>query len=75
MHNLRQVEARCEIRKPLPAPTEGALPLAPGLEPKQLSEPSCIEDLNVLVPEGAPKLVTPQQHPNVRTSDESLLLP
>ncbi|CAL8468872.1 g8413 [Coccomyxa elongata] len=66
-----KVEARCQVRKPLPAPKQGALPLAPDLNPEQLSRKlSCIEDLNVLVPEGAPKLATPQQHPNAAIAFE-----
>lgn len=65
-NKLRQVEARCQVRRAFPAPREGSLPLAADLDPAQLSyKPSCVEDFNSLIPDGAPKLATPQQHPNV----------
>lgn len=57
-------EKRCEIRKSFSAPRKGSLPL-PG-EFTENSEklsfmPSKIEDLNVIVPENCPKLVTAAQ--------------
>ena len=66
-----QVEARCQVRTPLPAPVQGSLPLPSNLDSAQLSsKPSSIEDLNVVVPEGVPRLVTLQRHPNVSVPEK-----
>ena len=52
-----QVEARCTPRAPLPVPEQGALPLPSGLPTLQAAfEPRGIEDLNAVIPEGAPKI-------------------
>ncbi len=68
---LRQVEARCEVRAPLPAPKEGTLPLAADLDPARLSrKPSCVEDLNAVIPEGAPQLASLPRHPNVSMEED-----
>ncbi|EIE22181.1 cryptochrome [Coccomyxa subellipsoidea C-169] len=67
----QKVEARCEVRAPLPAPKEGALPLAADLDPARLSrKPSCVEDLNAVVPEGAPRLASLPRHPNAAIAFE-----
>ncbi|KAK9915425.1 hypothetical protein WJX75_009007 [Coccomyxa subellipsoidea] len=66
-----KVEARCQVRTPLPAPVQGSLPLPSNLDSAQLSsKPSSIEDLNVVVPEGVPRLVTLQRHPNAAIAFE-----
>ncbi|KAK9815662.1 hypothetical protein WJX72_007553 [[Myrmecia] bisecta] len=56
-----KVESRCQPRQLVPAPTTGALPLPPDLDAQRLEyAPSRVEDLNVIVPEGAQPLATPQ---------------
>ena len=60
------MEARSRPRAPAPAPKEGALPLPADLVRERLDfAPARIEDLNEIVPEGVPRLATPQDHPNV----------
>ena len=63
-----QVEQKCQILRPVPSPGQGTLPL-PGSLAKELLEkqPSCVEDLNSVVPEGAPKISAPQPDPHVST--------
>lgn len=59
-----QVESKCEVRRALPMPKPGALPLPPSMDPARLRFlPDRIEDLNVLLPEGIPQLETPPAHP------------
>ena len=61
-----QVESRCEPRKLVRTPQKGQLPLPADLDEASLNfAPSRVEDLNKVVPEGAPRLSTPQEHPNV----------
>lgn len=57
-----KVEGRSQVRQLLPTPQKGDLPLPPGGLPKLSSafSPQSVEDLNVLVLEGAPKLSTPK---------------
>jgi hypothetical protein len=57
---LAQVESRCTPRATLPVPAAGSLPLPAGLPTlKAAFEPRSVEDLNAVVPEGAPKLAAP----------------
>ena len=61
-----QVEQTCQIPRPAPKPQPGALPLPSSLDRAALDfQPSRVEDLNSLVPEGVPQLSTPQPDPNV----------
>lgn len=61
-----QVESRCQVRPALPAPTAGALPLPPNLDPKLLSlQPGSVEELNSIMEEGLPRLATPKGDPRV----------
>ena len=47
-------------------PQKGQLPLPADLDEASLNfAPSRVEDLNQVVPEGAPRLSTPQEHPKV----------
>ena len=63
---IAQVEQKCQIPRPAPKPQQGALPLPSSLDKSSLDrQPSRVEDLNSLVPEGAPKLSTPSPDPNV----------
>ena len=62
---LMQIEAKCSVRKEAPTPQKGDLPLPAGLEQKLQFQPNSVEDLNVVVPEGAAKLSTPQYDQNV----------
>lgn len=55
----QKCEDRCAVRAPLPAPRSGALPLPAGLDPAALDFlPKTVEELNAIVPAGAPKLMT-----------------
>ena len=66
------MEARSRPRAPAPAPNEGALPLPADIARERLDfAPARIEDLNEIVPEGVPRLATPQDHPNVRSAGGS----
>lgn len=50
----------------VPTPKSGSLPLAQGLDEETRSfAPSSVEDLNSVVPDKAPRLSTPKQHPKV----------
>ena len=51
------------MREPLPTPGKGGLPLPSGGLPPQPQQftPQSVEDLNAVVPQGAPELKT--QHP------------
>ena len=62
---LTQIESKCSVRKEAPTPQTGDLPLPAGLEQKLQYQPNSVEDLNVVVPEGAAKLSTPQYDQNV----------
>ena len=67
------MEARSRPRAPAPAPKQGALPLPADIARERLDfAPARIEDLNEIVPEGVPRLATPQDHPNVRSADMGL---
>lgn len=59
----QKCEDRAEVRPCFPAPKPGSLPLpASGVDPTALDyQPSRIEDINVILPAGQPKLVTPQR--------------
>jgi hypothetical protein len=72
-----QVEAQCQPRGALPTPGRDALPL-PGNFTQLLEgsfSPSSVEDLNEVVPGGAPQLSAPQTHPMVRASEPLWPLP
>ena len=60
-----QIESKCTVRKEAPTPQKGDLPLPAGLEQKLQFQPNTVEDLNVVVPEGAAQLSTPQYDQNV----------
>lgn len=62
-----KVEGRSEVRQLLPTPGKGDLPLPAGGLPCLASafDPQTVEELNAVVPDGAPKLQTahpPQVH-------------
>ena len=60
-----QIESKCSVRKEAPMPQKGDLPVPAGMEQKLQYQPNSVEDLNVVVPEGAAKLSTPQYDHNV----------
>ncbi|CAL5221743.1 g3993 [Coccomyxa viridis] len=56
-----KAEQKCQIPRPVPRLEKGTLPLPNSLPKERLEQqPSRVEDLNSIVPEGAPKLSTPQ---------------
>lgn len=67
---LWQVEGRSQVRKLLPRPGKGDLPLPEGGLPAHPAQfaPQTVEDLNNVVPQGAPQLQT-QHSTQVRESE------
>ncbi len=66
----QRCEDRCTVRKPLPPPAAGALPLPAPASMRAHAErlayqPSGVEDLNALLPAGQAKLATPTPDPRV----------
>ncbi|KAI3426359.1 hypothetical protein D9Q98_008731 [Chlorella vulgaris] len=60
----QKCEDRCEVRKPLPTPSRGSLPLPGGLDAAQLAfAPQRVEELNAVVPSGHPQLAAPAKEP------------
>ena len=58
---LRQVESRCQPRKPFPVPAKGALPLKALPQIKSAFAPQTVKDLAAaVVPTGAPAMDVPQ---------------
>ena len=57
-----KIESRSKVRPPVPGPRHGALQLPGGRGLEELLQhcPQTIEELNVLLPEGAPRLATPK---------------
>ena len=61
-----QVESHCKPRGVVNPPKKGSCPLPSGLNREELEfAPSSVEDLNKVVPDNAPRLATPKQHPKV----------
>ena len=62
-----QVEAKCEVRAPMPSPKQGQLPLPHNLQGSWLEDKPCsMDDLNALGDGGSAPLQEPQDHPQVR---------
>eukprot|EP00884_Botryococcus_braunii_P017556 jgi/Botrbrau1/4484/Bobra.0220s0018.1 len=55
----QKVEAQSQVRNELPTPKAGALRLPSDVASLRTEAPSTVEDLNVVLPDNAPRLTTP----------------
>ena len=63
---IPQVEAKCQVRMPVAAPSKGCLPLPQGLDKGKWDQaPKRIEDLQPICAQDYPKLEAPQYPPQV----------